>query len=220
MRRRLVVQIYAFSLVLLVCIVVGEVLLARLSREVGPPGLRERAAPFVRYAMSKVTERWDDPAAMRAFSRKFGISSLNWLFLTPETQSLGALTAELGFRYQATTAGFDHLLQVSILDRDGRVYRQVYGDSFDAPLFVGPLLQLAQNAPVPAGSVQAFLEQVKLLCTVYDPSAGRYRLNYVVIIELLVGSSVMIGGIGFLVIEWRRRRRQPADPKTRAAQLS
>jgi protein SCO1/2 len=83
----------------------------------------------------------------------------------------------------------------------------VYGDSFDAPLFVGPLLQLAQNAPVPAGSVQAFLEQVKLLCTVYDPSAGRYRLNYVVIIELLVGSSVMLGGLTFLGIEWRRRRR-------------
>ncbi|HEY8209016.1 MAG TPA: HAMP domain-containing sensor histidine kinase [Myxococcaceae bacterium] len=66
MRRRLVVQIYAFSLVLLVCIVVGEVLLARLSREVGAPGLRERAAPFVRYALSKVTAHWDDPAAMRA----------------------------------------------------------------------------------------------------------------------------------------------------------
>ena len=108
---------------------------------------------------------------------------------------------------EATPAGFDHLLQVSIVDQGGRVYRQIYGDSFEAPLFVGPLLQLAQNAPVPSGSVQAFLEQVKLLCTVYDPSAGRYRLNYVVIIELLVGTSVMLGGITFLVIEWRRRRR-------------
>jgi len=149
---------------------------------------------------------FDDPAAMRAFSRKFGISSLNWLFLTPETQSLGALTAELGFRYQATTAGFDHLLQVSILDRDGRVYRQVYGDSFDAPLFVGPLLELAKNAPVEKATIQNFLENVRLLCTVYDPSAGRYRLNYVVVIELLVGASVMLFGIGFVLWEWRRRR--------------
>ncbi len=66
MRRRLVVQIYAFSLALLVCVVVGEVLLARLSREVGQPGFRDRAAPFARYALSKVAERWDDPGAMRA----------------------------------------------------------------------------------------------------------------------------------------------------------
>src|SRR6185295_5387600 len=66
MRRRLVLQIYAFSLVLIVCILVGEVLLAHLSREAGPPGFRNRAAPFARYALSKVTDQWDDPAAMRA----------------------------------------------------------------------------------------------------------------------------------------------------------
>jgi protein SCO1/2 len=153
---------------------------------------------------------FDTPQAMKAFARKNGAASPNWLFLTPDAETLPALVADFGFRYEATAAGFDHLLQVSIVDQDGRVYRQVYGDSFDAPLFVGPLLQLAQNAPVADNSIQTFLKQVKLLCTVYDPSAGRYRLNYVVIIELLVGSSVMLGGIGFLAVEWRRRRRAQA----------
>ena len=102
---------------------------------------------------------------------------------------------------------FDHLLQATIVDQSGRIYRQVYGDAFDPPLFVGPLLELAQNAPVPQGNVRAFLEQVRLLCTVYDPAAGRYRLNYVVLIELIVGTSVMLGGLGFVGFEWRRRRR-------------
>ena len=150
---------------------------------------------------------FDDPTSMRAFARKFGIASPNWLFLTPDASALGALTKDLGFRYEPTAAGFDHLLQVSILDRDGRVYRQVYGESFDAPLFVGPLLQLAQNAPVEQASLEGTWEKFKLLCTVYDPAAGRYRLNYVVVIELLVGASVMLGGIGFVLWEWRRRRR-------------
>jgi protein SCO1/2 len=150
---------------------------------------------------------FDDPTSMRAFARKFGIASANWLFLTPDASALDALTKDLGFRYEPTAAGFDHLLQVSILDRDGRVYRQVYGESFEAPLFVGPLLQLAQNAPVEQASLEGAWEKFKLLCTVYDPAAGRYRLNYVVVIELLVGASVMLGGIGFVLWEWRRRRR-------------
>jgi len=150
---------------------------------------------------------FDTPQAMKEFGRKFGVASPEWLFLSPHADTLAQLTADFGFRYEPTAAGFDHLLQVSILDANGRIYRQVYGDSFEVPLFVGPLLELAQNRPVPPGNLQAFLEQVKLLCTVYDPAAGRYRLNYVVIIELLVGASVMLGGIGFVIFEWRRRRR-------------
>ena len=150
---------------------------------------------------------FDDPAGMRSFARKFGIGSANWLFLTPEADALPALVRDFGFRYEATPAGFDHLVQVTIVDAEGRVYRQVYGDEFDAPLFAGPLLELAKNVPVEQSTLGAALQKVKLLCTVYDPSAGRYRLNYAVLIEILVGASVLLGGLAFLAFEWRRRRR-------------
>jgi protein SCO1/2 len=160
---------------------------------------------------------FDDPTSMRAFARKFGIASPNWLFLTPDADSLSGITKDLGFRYEATAAGFDHLLQVSILDRDGRVYRQVYGESFETPLFVGPLLQLAQNAPVEQANLEGAWEKFKLLCTVYDPAAGRYRVNYAVVIELLVGASVMLGGISFVLWEWRRRRLTHIKSKAQAA---
>ena len=155
---------------------------------------------------------FDDPASMRAFRRKFAIDSPHWRFLTPQAGTLEALTADFGFRYEPTAAGFDHLLQVSILDGEGRVYRQIYGDAFDAPLFVGPLLQLAQNAPVEQGTIETAWQKFRLLCTVYDPAAGRYRLNYVVLIEILVGASVMLGGLGFVLWEWRRRRRLKNAP--------
>ena len=155
---------------------------------------------------------FDHPAAMKAFARKFGIASPNWLFLTPDAGTLERLVADFGFRYEATSAGFDHLLQVSIADPQGRIYRQVYGDSFDAPLFIGPLLQLAQNAPVPAGDLPSWIEQVRLLCTVYDPASGRYRVNYAVVIELLIGASIFLVGIPSVFYEWRRRRKaKPAN---------
>jgi len=174
------------------------VAVAQAERAIGPGSFRVATIGF--------NQPFDNPAAMRTFGRKFGLSSPNWLFLAPEADAVEQLAAELGFRYEATAAGFDHLLQATIVDADGRIYRQVYGESFDAPLFVGPLLELAQNAPVPQGSVQALFDQVRLLCTVYDPVAGRYRLNYVLLVELLVGASVLLGGTVFLVVEWRRRR--------------
>jgi protein SCO1/2 len=150
---------------------------------------------------------FDTPGAMKDFRRKHAVISPHWLFLSPEAETLPALVSDFGFRYESTAAGFDHLLQASIVDASGRIYRQVYGDSFDVPLFVGPLLELAQGKPVPQGNIQAFFEQVRLLCTVYDPVAGRYRLNTVIVAELLVGASIVLGVLAFLVVEWRRRRR-------------
>jgi protein SCO1/2 len=150
---------------------------------------------------------FDSPGAMKDFARKHALASPDWLFLTPEAATLPALVADFGFRYEATTAGFDHLLQVTIVDPQGRVYRQVYGDEFDAPLFAGPLLELVKNAPQKKVDLESIWEKTKLLCTVYDPSAGRYRVNYAIVIELLVGASVVLGGLAFVAVEWRRRRR-------------
>jgi len=150
---------------------------------------------------------FDTPQAMKEFRRKNGSDDPNWKFLSPDAETLVALAADFGFRFEQTAAGFDHLLQASIVDAQGRIYRQLYGDSFNGPQFVGPLLELVRNEPRPAGNVAAFLNQVKLLCTVYDPSTGRYRVNYAVLIEILVGTSIMVVGIVSVAIEWRRRRR-------------
>jgi protein SCO1/2 len=152
---------------------------------------------------------FDTPQAMKDFRRKQGIANANWKFLTPDAETLAALTADFGFRFEPTSAGFDHLLQASIVDAQGRIYRQLYGDSFGGPQFTGPLLELVRNAPRPAGDFAGLLEQVKLLCTIYDPAAGRYRVNYAVVIEILVGASVLLVGIVSVAIEWRRRRRLP-----------
>lgn len=150
---------------------------------------------------------FDTPEAMRDFARKQGVRDANWSFLSPESGGVEALLADFGFVSEATPAGFDHLLQVSIVDAEGRIYRQVYGDAFDAPQFVGPLLELAQNAPRPDSGLAGLLDGIRLLCTIYDPAAGKYRVNYAIVIEILVGASVLLVGATSVAIEWRRRRR-------------
>lgn len=152
---------------------------------------------------------FDTPQAMKLFAKQQGISTPNWLFLTPDAETLPQLLTDFGFSYEQTSAGYDHLLQASIVDAEGRIYRQLYGDSFAAPQFVGPIVELLANAPRPLTDVAGLFEQVKLLCTVYDPTSGKYRVNYAVVIEIFVGLSIFLVGIPMLIIEWRRRRRAP-----------
>lgn len=149
---------------------------------------------------------FDHPVAMKSFAERQGAESPGWFFLTPDAAGLERMLADFGFSYTQTPKGFDHVLQVTVLDADGRIYRQLYGESFDLPLLVAPLKDLLTGMRNAGPTLSDWVEKVRLLCTVYDPSAGRYRFNYAVLIELFVGASVLILGSASLIHEWRRRR--------------
>jgi protein SCO1/2 len=96
---------------------------------------------------------------------------------------------------------------VTILDARGRVAAQVYGEDFEVPMLVGPLKALLTDAPLPEVTVENIVERVRLLCTVYDPRTGRYRLDYRIVLEILTGTSIVLAVLGFLFREWLRNRR-------------
>lgn len=147
---------------------------------------------------------FDDPAAMAAFARKAGIDDPRWEFLSPAAPAVPALARDFGFTYFATPKGFDHLTQLTVVDGQGVIYRQIYGETFDLPMLVGPLKELLSGQADSATSVEAVWTKVKLFCTVYDPAAGRYRLNYSLFVEIFAGASILIGIAWFLIQQSRR----------------
>jgi protein SCO1 len=150
---------------------------------------------------------FDSPEAMRNFARTHGIDLAHWDFLSPDAADVPALTRDFGFVYAPTASGFDHLTQVTIVDANGRVFRQLYGESFELPMLVGPLRELITGAPAPTQNLSALIDRVRILCTVYDPLSGKYRLNYGLFIEIFAGLSVLGGVAYYLSSEWRRQRR-------------
>jgi len=117
----------------------------------------------------------DTPEAMQYFANKQGISDKNWNLLSVNEEDLDALSNDLGFLYYPTSSGFDHLIQATIIDAEGKVYRQVYGQVFDTPLLVDPLLDLVLGRPQPEQSVLDNLSnRIKLFCTTYDPRSDGY----------------------------------------------
>ena len=97
---------------------------------------------------------FDSPDAMRSFARQHRIEHRNWEFLSPPRDSVDALTRAFGFSFVATPAGFDHVLGVTVVDADGRIHAQVYGDRLRADQLGAPLRELLLNAP-PAATVHA-----------------------------------------------------------------
>ena len=149
----------------------------------------------------------DTPQALASFARQQGVFLPNWQFLSPNADTLAALAEDLGFSYSGVAGGFDHITQVSVLDQEGRVYRQVYGDTFPLPQLVEPLKELLTGAARPQEGLAGFIERVRILCTVYDPASGKYRYNTSILFEIAGGLMGISAMLIFLVREGRKTRR-------------
>lgn len=151
----------------------------------------------------------DNPVSLRVFAKQNGIDDPRWAFLTPDPGVPQPLAHDFGFAYEPQSGGYEHLTQITVLDARGRVYAQVYGEEFALPMLVQPLKELTLGEPVAARGAEAWVERVRLICTVYDPLSGKYRLDYRLFIEMGVGIFVLGLTAGFLLRERRRRRLAP-----------
>lgn len=146
----------------------------------------------------------DTPERMRVYARERGIDVSDWSFLSADAATINTLTQELGFVFFESPNGFDHLAQVSVIDAKGRVYAQVYGENFAAPTLIEPLKQLVFGIPAQARGLSGWVNGVRLFCTVYDPSSGRYRFDYSLFIAIGVGI-LSLGAVAvFVVRAWRQ----------------
>lgn len=152
---------------------------------------------------------FDSPQAMKDFAKRYGLNLPNWEFLSPATAIVGDVTGNFGFSFVATPAGFDHLNQISLVDADGKIVRQVYGEKFTPKDLAEPLKRLIANSAIPpeTNTVKELMERVRILCSVYDPVAGRYRTDYSIYM-MIAGFITFVGFTIYLSFNmWRSRRR-------------
>ncbi len=153
---------------------------------------------------------FDSPQAMKAFATQYGIHLPNWEFLSPAAAIVDELTQNFGFSYVATTAGFDHMNQVTIVDADGKIFRQVYGETFTAADLAEPLKAMITGSPIPpqTSTLAEIIDRVRILCSVYDPVTGRYRTNYALYFEIAGFISFMFF---MLWVAWSFMRKRHSD---------
>lgn len=148
----------------------------------------------------------DTPQRMQAYGRDRGIDDPDWRFASADAVTLRRFTDELGFTWAASPRGFDHITQVTIVDAQGIVAQQVYGEAFEPPELIEPLKQVLLQRNVERASVQGLIERVRLYCSVYDPASRRYRFDYSMIAASL--PALLILGMVILAIAVAGRPRR------------
>lgn len=153
----------------------------------------------------------DTPEAMRTFARQQGAQLAGWDFLSADADTIDRLSENLGFLYRASPRGFDHLVQATLVDAEGRIRAQVYGMTFDTPQLVEPLKRMVLGEAPAQTALHGAWNKVRLFCTTYDPASDSYRFDYSLFVGIVIGMLIVGTGIAFLTREFlRNRRRSPA----------
>jgi protein SCO1/2 len=156
--------------------------------------------------------RNDTPQRMQAFARRHGLQLRNWDFLSADPDTIDGLSRDVGFLFWPGPQGFNHVSQTTIIDPEGRVYRQIYGSDFDPPLLIQPLKELVLGRRSSLDSFAGVWTKVRLICTVYDPASGRYQFSYAIFIGAIVGA-ICLGAVGVVLGRlWWRNRHAGAAP--------
>lgn len=152
--------------------------------------------------------RNDTPRRLEAFAADHDIDNDPlWRLATASPAVLKQLLEEVGFSYAGAAGGFDHVAQTTILDAEGRVYRQIYGDEFPPQVLIEPLKQLVYGLSVASFTPAAIADRVRFLCTVYDPKLGRYRISYTIFLEMGIGV-LSLALMGWMIRRmWRGSKR-------------
>jgi len=145
----------------------------------------------------------DTPDRMREFGKQ-ARDIANWHFVSASAEIMKRLSDDLGFLYFKSPKGFDHLIQATVLDADGKVYRQIYGMAPEPPALVEPLKELLYGNPVAASPMKSLMNNIRLFCTVYDPTTGRYHFDYSLFVSIAIGVLTLGATAVFIVHAWRK----------------
>lgn len=150
----------------------------------------------------------DSPREMGFYAKKQGIEDAGWSLLSADPDTINALTKELGFVFFSSPNGFDHVVQATVIDADGKIYRQVYGEVFDTPLLVEPLKELVLGRPKPnQGFLAELVDKVRFFCTTYDPNSDGYRFDYSLFVGIIIGAFIILFGLAFIIWEFHKGKR-------------
>ena len=147
----------------------------------------------------------DIPAAMDDFAKRMGVDLPGWAFVSADADTIKKLSKDLGFVFfPAEEGGFNHITQTTFVDPQGKVYLHIYGEEFDNKTLLQPLKNLIYNLKTAEPGIAGVSNKVRLFCTVYDATTGRYKVSYGYFYGIGLGVLCSLLILWWLILEYRR----------------
>ncbi|MGI9456192.1 MAG: SCO family protein [Aeoliella sp.] len=129
-------------------------------------------------------------------------TSDGWRFMVGDRQNIEALTDAVGFRYNyiEDTGEYAHTAAVMVMTPDGVVSRYLYGVMYDPGTVRLSMVEAGD------GKVGSAMDQIFLICFIYDHTKGRYGPQAFRIMQFGAGATVLVLSLS-LAPYWLRRRR-------------
>ncbi len=144
----------------------------------------------------------DTPQRMMEYGLRFTKNFDRWHFLSGDINTIRAITKELGFYYTKSGDEFVHLNMLTIIDRDGRVYKNIYGQRFRYKDISSAFKQILSGKRAAATTTTSrgwsLIGSIKLLCSRYNPATGRYEFYYPYFIVMVTQGITLIAIFVFL----------------------
>jgi protein SCO1 len=155
---------------------------------------------------------FDSPMMMRDFARRQNIELPNWEFASADAATMKSFTRSLGFSYEYSVAGFNHISLLTLIDQNGKIYSQVYGDSFELPSLGEPLKKLVGNVQTQYPGWEGLRNRIRLFCTVYDPKTKTYVTDYSFFVGMFISIVLIYFFVAWLIRAWRNAPKHSPNP--------
>ena len=152
----------------------------------------------------------DTPDRMRSFGSNFIDSFENWKFATGDEETISMLARDVGLSYTKADKGFQHLNFFTVVDTEGKVYKQIYGIDFK-PKTVLESIDMAIEQKKLWVSFINIMDAIKAFCYTYDAKTGRYVPNSAMLLPVILGAIAQLFIVALLVYIFRRANQKNSN---------
>src|SRR3990172_8441146 len=114
----------------------------------------------------------DTPDRMRSFGSNFIDGFENWKFATGDEETISMLARDVGLSYMKADKGFQHLNFFTVVDTEGKVYKQIYGIDFKPKAVLESIDMAIEQKKLWVRFIN-IMDAIKAFCYTYDAKTGR-----------------------------------------------